>query len=128
MVDLQLRIVRLEFDRRFEEKVGILMHTETCADVGKQPHTFDVTWILLHEGADDALGVEHPAFMNEIGDSQQFTRQLLKAVTLSGRFACSSSPFVFSSKHLAQKISINFLLIKELKVILLNEISLFGMN
>ncbi len=82
VVDPDARVVGLEFQRAFEQELGVFEHAKTHTDVGEQPHAFDVVRHLAKKLSADFLGLEEFALRNKVEYGEQRLRQCLQRFEL----------------------------------------------
>ena len=90
VVDPDARIVGLEFQRAFQQELGVVEDAEANADVGEQAHALDVVRYLLQELAADVLRLQQLALADQVQDGEQRLRHLLQALELGADLLCLS--------------------------------------
>jgi hypothetical protein len=99
VIDPNALVVGLEFQRAFEQELGIVEDPEACTDIREQPHALDVMRHFLKKLSAEFFRFDQFALRDKVEHGQQRLRQSPQRFELR-RDLCGLLFEAFSAKYL----------------------------
>ena len=89
-LDFGIVVARLKLHYGFEKEFGVVKNTRSRCDLGHQPHTLNVRFILLHKITAETLRISKSIGRKVADNGPQFTGKRCKKLDLLARLLRSS--------------------------------------